>query len=108
MTLLKWDLWRGHAESRGRYPPLFRPQVLTPFAPIAADAILTAAGPVLAPLVAAAAAGAMSVAAVLGLILLTTTPAHAPGRPVPVVSPDELRLRELVAKQAARLLTEDS
>ncbi len=75
--------------------------------PRAADALVTAAAGVLAPLVAAAAAGAGAIAAVLGLILLTTTPAHAPGRPVPVVSPDELRLRELVAKHAAGTLTPD-
>ncbi len=58
--------------------PSIGPEVLTPFVPIAVDAIITAAGPVLAPLVAAAAAGAGAIAAVLGLILLTTTPRPTP------------------------------
>ncbi len=46
-------------------------------------------------------------AAVLALLMATTTPAHAPGRPGAVVSPDKLRLRRLVAQHTAGTLTPD-
>ncbi|WP_052732399.1 type VI secretion system tube protein TssD [Hymenobacter terrenus] len=78
------------------------PLVVTPVAvPVAEDLAAIAArlaaatlGPLLLP-----------TALTLGLILASSTPAHAPGLPHPPLNPDELRLRELVAQHAAGTLT---
>lgn len=71
--------------------------LLTPTAPVVEAVVEAAAATVLVP-----------IALILALILGSTTPAHAPGLPQPVLPPperDELRLRELVARHAAGTLT---
>lgn len=93
--------------------PFGLPNVLPVLAPLlvptAEELLAVASSALIATAATAAAAIALPVTLTLGLILLSTTPAQAPGIPqtaYPPLSPDAARLNELEEARKARALTE--